>query len=335
MLFAAAGFADTNRAPAVIAFGSCAHQSRAQDFWQPILEAKPDLFIFAGDNIYADTEDMARMRQKYSMLQAQPGFKSLRELCPVLATWDDHDYGRNDAGAEYPMKKESRGLFFEVFDVPADSPRRSHEGVYDASIWGPVGKRVQVILLDTRWSRSPLARVEDGAVEEGHYRPSDDPAARMLGEAQWTWLEKQLKVPAEVRLLVSSIQVVSSEHAWEKWGNFPRERDRLFEVLRRSGATGLIILSGDRHHAELSRIEGAIGYPLYDLTASGLNMARGRAIEEPNRHRIAGPFFQNHFGIVRIDWDREDPAFRLEIRDLSGGAVISHDVPLSALKPGS
>jgi alkaline phosphatase D len=317
----------------VVAFGSCAHQSRSQAFWQPLLDAKPDLFVFAGDNIYADTEDMGRMRQKYGMLQGQPGFKSLSELCPVLATWDDHDYGRNDAGAEYPMKKESRDIFFEVFGVPADSPRRAHEGVYDGAVCGPEGRRVQVILLDTRWSRSPLARVEPGSVREGHYRPSDDPEARVLGEAQWAWLEARLREPAEVRLLVSSIQVVSCEHAWETWGNFPRERARLFDVIRRSGAAGVVILSGDRHHAELSCVRDAVGYPLFDLTASGLNMARGRAVEEPNRHRLAGPFPQNHFGVVRLDWDRPEPALRLQILDLSGREVIGQDVPVGSLKP--
>src|SRR5436305_1258001 len=98
-----------------IGFGSCVHQDRPQPIWTPIVAAKPELFLMLGDNIYADTEDMALMRKMYAQLAAQPGFKKLRGACPILATWDDHDYGGNDAGAEYPKKKESQQLFLDFW----------------------------------------------------------------------------------------------------------------------------------------------------------------------------------------------------------------------------
>jgi alkaline phosphatase D len=76
---------------------------------------------------------------------------------PVLAVWDDHDYGANDAGAEYPMKAESQRMFLDFFGVAGDSPRRRRPGIYDARVFGPPGRRVQVILLDLRYFRSPFA----------------------------------------------------------------------------------------------------------------------------------------------------------------------------------
>ena len=91
-----------------IAFGSCASQNFPQVVWDAINEVHPDLFIFLGDNIYADTTDMDVMRKCYEKLGAIPGFKKLRESnTRILATWDDHDMGANDAGAEYPKKDES------------------------------------------------------------------------------------------------------------------------------------------------------------------------------------------------------------------------------------
>jgi alkaline phosphatase D len=166
----------------------------------------------------------------------------------VLATWDDHDYGANDAGAEYPKKRESQQVFLDFFGVPKDHPRRKQEGVYNAHVFGPPGKRVQVILLDGRYFRSPLKKGyqpgEPGEGRRGKYSPNTDPDATMLGEAQWRWLAEQLKVPAEVRLIGSGIQVVADEHGSETWGNFPNERRRLFRLIRDSKASGVVLLSG-------------------------------------------------------------------------------------------
>ncbi len=139
-----------------IGFGSCAEQDKPQPIWDAILETKPERFILLGDNIYADTEDMAVLRAKYQLLADVPGFKKLRAACPVLGTWDDHDYGANDAGGEFPKKAESQQVFLDFFGAPADDPRRTREGIYSAQIIGPPGRRVQIILLDQRYFRSPL-----------------------------------------------------------------------------------------------------------------------------------------------------------------------------------
>lgn len=320
---------------ATIAFGSCAHQSRTTAFWDPILKAKPDLFIFAGDNIYADTYSRELKQKKYRQLESQDGYRNLLRMCPVLATWDDHDYGLNDSGGEFRAKRQSQELFLDFFDVPADSPRRKREGVYDATTFGPPGKRVQVILLDTRYFRSPLKLLAHRAPGGGRYGANREAGATLLGSNQWAWLERQLKEPADLRLVVSSIQLVAQDHDWEHWMNFPHERARFFNLVKRTGANGVVVLSGDRHHAELSRINNAVGYPLYDLTASGLNMARGGKVEEPNRHRVGELFPRNHFGLVHVDWSAADPLITLEIRDLAGKTVIEERFPLRLLQPAA
>src|SRR5688572_23509157 len=82
-----------------IAFGSCANQDKDQPIWDAVLAAKPELFIFLGDNIYGDTRDMNELRAKYQKLAAKPGFQRLKASTPLLATWDDHDSAENHAGA--------------------------------------------------------------------------------------------------------------------------------------------------------------------------------------------------------------------------------------------
>ncbi len=317
-----------------IAFGSCATQERPQPIWDAVLASRPQLLLLLGDNIYADTQDMNVMRRKYAKLAAMPGFRALRNACPILATWDDHDLGANDAGSDYPQKAESQKIFLDFFEDPADSPRRKRPGVYDAHVFGPEGKRVQVILLDTRYFRSsPLTRNVRVPASEGPYIPNPDPNTTILGEEQWRWLAEQLKTPAEIRLLVSSIQVVAEDHGWEKWMNFPHERERLCRLIRESGAEGVIVLSGDRHLAELSMMDAGIGYPIYDLTSSGLNQAaRSWRPYEVNRHRVATMNWGDNFGVIAVDWDRPDPQISLQIRDVSGDITFQQKVNLSTLR---
>ncbi|MFM8218467.1 MAG: alkaline phosphatase D family protein, partial [Planctomycetaceae bacterium] len=252
--------------------------------------------------------------------------------------------------AEFPKRRESQQLLLDFLEVPADDPRRTREGVYHAEVHGPPGRRVQVILLDARYHRSPLRQGfvngEPGEGVRGRYVPNDDPEATVLGNAQWAWLEAQLKVPAEVRLICSGVQVLPDEHGWEKWGNFPRERQRLLSLIGETGARGVVFLSGDRHLAEISRLPGGhpagVGYPLWEVTSSSLNTPSGnltgggvRFANERNSLRVGLTWFETNFGTIEIDWSMADPLLRLQVRDEQGGVVLQQRVALSELQPAA
>lgn len=247
-----------------IVFGSCCDQRRPAPIWDAIVRRDADIFLFIGDNVYADAEDEAGLHAAYAMLGQNEGWQALVQQTPVLAVWDDHDYGRNDAGREYPLKDASQRIMLDFFGEPADSPRRSQQGVYLAKTLGTGDRTVQIILLDTRYFRDPLVPRNAGAMR---YQPNPDPTATILGETQWAWLAARLAEPATVHLLVSSIQVIADEHPFESWNLFPHERERLFALVGKTD--GVIVLSGDRHRGELSRtLAEGLAYPLYDLTSS-------------------------------------------------------------------
>ena len=333
-----------------IAVGACAKQDQPQPIWDAIIATQPQRFLFIGDNIYGDTDDMEVLKQKYGLLAKQSGYARLKQVCPILATWDDHDYGRNDGGADYPKKRESQQVFLDFFDVPKNDARRTYEGVYSSHILGPVGKRIQLILLDSRYFRSPLKTGyqagEPGEGYRGKYVPNTDAGATMLGETQWKWLEEQLKVPAEIRLIASSVQVVADEHGSEMWGNFPAERQRFFQLLRETRASGVVLFSGDRHLSEISRLAAdhadGIGYPLFDVTTSSLNVPSGnktkagiRFANEINSYRVGLTYFDTNFGTIDVDWTQPDPVLRLQVRDEEGGVVLQQRLNLSQLRPQS
>jgi len=326
-----------------IALGSCAKQDRPMPIWSAVSGFKPDVLLMLGDNIYGDTEDMAVLRGKYDLLAADRGFGAIRNTVPIVAVWDDHDYGVNDGGREYPLKKESQQAFLDFFGIPAEAPVRKREGIYRQIVVGPPGRRVQFICLDTRSHRSPLAALPKAERVKGRgpYVATADAEATVLGSTQWEWLAKVLREPADLRVVLSSIQLASTEHGWEHWGNFPAERARLLKAIRESESKGVIVVSGDRHSAEISMIpagDDALAYPLYDLTASSLNQPkRVDHDDEPNRHRLGERFHEANFGTIEIDWESAaaegPPAVTLAIRDVEGKVVRSQTIPAGELRP--
>ncbi|KAF8406780.1 hypothetical protein HHK36_008872 [Tetracentron sinense] len=342
--------------------------SASQPIWNAIIDFDPQLFIWLGDNIYGDIrrpyklfgkertigpwKNVPRfipisehdMESRYEKAKSNPGYSLLRERTLVIGTWDDHDYGLNDAGKEFSGKDISQRLLLDFLDEPQDSPRRKQAGVYASYTFGPEGKQIKVILLDTRYHRDPL--FSDGSI---------------LGSSQWAWLEKELKGPASaITIIASSIQVVSNLSATtgplfyvESWGRFPKERERLFKLIGDSKRDGVFFISGDVHFGEVTRFDCATGYPLYDITSSGLTQAVEKAVLSPldsvvrfvawlipTTMRVIGPkcryrsctYGQQNFGAIEIDWDATPVTMKIEVRDVNGAPVISVNISLLDLQ---
>jgi alkaline phosphatase D len=283
-----------------IAFGSCMN-TNAHPMLDQFLSIPWDLALMLGDNIYADTTNESVMAAKYATMKQSAFWTALRKKGPVLATWDDHDFGWNDSGSEYPLKRESQRNFLQFMDEPADSVRWQREGIYDAKIFGPPGKRVQIILLDTRYFRSTLSTGINNVVPSGgRYIPDPDRNKTMLGEAQWKWLEEQLRLPAELRVIASSIQFISEFSGAEAWANFPHEKQRMLNLIE--NVNGVVFISGDRHWAELSRLPRTGRAPLYDLTSSALTQKHPRGTPTPNRFREGPTYHDANMGLILVDW---------------------------------
>lgn len=315
-----------------ICFGSCANQDKEQPILRDVVRRQPDLFIYLGDNIYGDTEDMNVLRAKYEKLGTKPEFQALRAAVPTLAIWDDHDYGANDSGKEYRPATESRDIFLDFWREPQDSSRRQHPGIYHSHMFSDGKRTLQVILLDTRSFRDPLAHNKLRSWKND-YHPDPDPSKTFLGEEQWAWLAEQLRKPADIRIVASSIQFSHQHNGWESWTNLPSELVKMTEVIQTTKAKGVVFISGDVHWGELSKLPVPGLYPLYDVTSSGLTET-WPSVEE-NQNRIGEVVRENNFGMIEIDWAAEDPELHFQLIDITGKQRVSHRVRLSELQPGA
>lgn len=317
-----------------IGIGSCFNQNRDGALLETALRSRPDLFLFMGDNVYGDTRspDLNELIGAYAAALARPDYRRFRMAMPMAAVWDDHDFGLNDAGASYAWRDATRPLFFDFWNVPADAPRRQTGGIYDAFITGPPGARVQIILLDTRsfrsdWTKNPQSR-QPGA---DLYVANADPALTVLGETQWQWLEAELARPAEVRIIVTSYQLLADGHGYECWRLFPHERARFHGLVKRTRANGIVLVSGDRHRAGIYRETAGTAYPMIEMTASAFNMGNwGDHREEAGPNRLGPSFSANNVGLVTLDW--ANGIIGLRIMDASDTVVLSHDVAVASLR---
>ncbi|CAI8586548.1 unnamed protein product [Vicia faba] len=352
-----------------IAFGSCSNQSAPQPIWDAVADFNPQIFILMGDNIYGDIKrpfkifgrertigpwknvprflpaSEQEMEAKYQKAKSNPGYARVKESAEVIGTWDDHDYGLNDAGKEFHKKKTNQKLLLDFLDEPQDSPRRKQAGVYASYTYGPMGKDVKVVLLDTRYHRDPVGT--DGTI---------------LGDSQWSWLERELKgPPTAITIIGSSIQVISNLSAtlqplvaMESWGRFPKERDRLFKLIADSKRGGVLFISGDVHFGEITRYDCASDYPLFDITSSGLTQSVEEVVPRflhplvrffawftPSTMRVKGPnckykscvYGQPNFGTIEIVWESHPVSVKFEVRDKNGVAVTGVNVSLTELHP--
>lgn len=319
-----------------LAFGSCLHQDGSHELLGKIAAGEPQVMVFLGDNIYAVTEDPSVLRAQYGRLGAQPLFRRLKSITDVLAVWDDNDYGMKDGGREYRIKNESREAFLKFFDHPDEAAVRMRHGIYSSRIYGPLGRRLQIILLDTRTFRDPLRRNPTPPPRQGPFLPHTAAGPTILGEEQWKWLAGELKRPAELRVVASSIQFVADTHGYETWGNFPHERMKLIKLLSGSGVGPVVIISGDRHHGEISRWpdeQHLLPFELYDVTSSSLNMDREPG-EESNPTRLGPRITKSNFGLLRINWESERPSVRAELHTLNGPSEAALDLDLELAQPG-
>ncbi|MGZ5503205.1 MAG: alkaline phosphatase D family protein [Chthoniobacterales bacterium] len=302
-----------------IAFGSCNREYKSQLIWKPILECKPSLWIWLGDIVYGRADNLPDLARRYRTEKDQPGYQTLRAQCKVIGVWDDNDYGVSNGGKNNANKVESQRLLLDFLDEPPESPRRHQAGVFAAYTFGPPGKQVKVILLDGRYFRE---------------RPGAN--ADLLGAEQWQWLEQQLTASnADVHLIGSGIQVIASEHPYDKWADFPKARQRLFDLIAKTKARNVIFLSGDRHLGEISRLnDPRIPYPLYDITSSGMtHHAEDRWFysfsKEPNRLRLGHNFLGLNFGLIEFDWNATPQTATLEIRDVANAIQIEEKITLT------
>ena len=332
---------DPNRDPERIAFGSCfAPQIGKDAIWQGVLSQSPDLLLLLGDNVYQTEEngkpELKELRDAYRMLAAVEAFTQLRTSTPLMMTWDDHDYGMNDAGSEFSAKTQSQKLFMDVWAVPPDDQRRQRDGIYYAQTIGQPGPPDPDHCL--RYTLFPV-------------RPTNARTIPLLRDRSATW---RIQIPIKRCSVKPNGSGWNSAYlnpptcvSWFLRSNYSPTAtvtnvgvcclwnvSDLFNLIATTRANGLVVLSGDRHVAGYYRRGEGLPYAITELTASPFNMViEGQGLintlNEPGPRRLGELVGVENFGVVTFDWERS--VLGLEIRDQAGALVRREEIEIADL----
>ena len=293
-----------------IGLGSCLDQDYPQPIWQSIKKEDLNYFIFLGDNVYGDTRygSLRKMKSAYDkQKKVLPDF--LNDIS-IFSIWDDHDFGINDGGADYRFKRRAQELYLDFWEISKDDDRSNREGIYFSNNEIFFDKKFKFIFLDTRFFRSKLKG------KKSNYIENIEPDATILGNAQWTWLENELKSDFDFLFIFSSIQIIAKDHRFEKWSNFPNERAKLFELLDQFNDK-TILFSGDRHRAGIYRKNGII-----EFTSSSMNKP-GSSFSETDSYLIGKTYPQENYGVLEI----LENTIHIKIKDIKGNTLNSIEKP--------
>ncbi len=320
--------------PVRVALGSCTYVNDSlydrpgkpyggdYRIFQGINMNRPDVMVWLGDNTYlreSDWDSPGGIRRRYAHTRALPALQPLLGSVHHYATWDDHDFGPNDADRSFALKDASLQTFKNYWPNPAYGAA-GVGGVTSTFTWADI----QFFLLDDRWHRTPNA---------------DDPAhGQLLGAEQLRWLTEALtSSKATFKVVCMGNQVLNPAKTFENYANYETERAELLRRLAETRVPGVVFVTGDRHHAELTRLDRPGLYPLYDLTTSPLtsNISNGNR-QEANTLRDTATFrSQRNFSLLDVTGPLADRRLTMTLCDVDGRPLWKRELRAADLQPGA
>ena len=297
-----------------IAFGSCLDQENPQPIWNSIYKEDIDSFVFLGDNIYGDIPSgkLNKIREAYKLQSKMIPSWLFKKNVEMI--WDDHDFGENDGGSSYPLKQEAQKLYLDFWEIPNDDIRQQRDGIYTNKIINIDNFIINLILLDTRYFRSDLKKTKG---IKPVYLKNEELNATILGDKQWSWLMEVMKIKSDLTIVATSIQLLPTEHRFEKWSNIPSDHFKLKKLLK-SQSRPIIVISGDRHQGAIYNDEN-----IYEITSSSLNKTISSILRRPkevDKYMLGEMFSGENYGLITINTNQK--IIDLEIKDINGNMVL-------------
>lgn len=307
-----------------VALGSCTYINEAiydrpgdpygskYQIFESIRSKAPDAMIWLGDNTYlreADWYSRTGILHRYTHTRSTPEMQALLANINHFAIWDDHDFGPNDSDRSYIYKDitlEAFELFWgnPSFGLPEQKGTTSFFQYNDMDFF----------LLDNRYFRSPNYR---GTTEK-----------TILGKEQLEWLIDALtSSQAPFKLVAIGGQVLNTaENAENYIHHHPEERAYLLRRIEEENITGVVFLTGDRHHSSLSQYTNSRGNIIYDLTVSPLTSGPYTPTEQ-NDLQVEGTLVSQHnFGLLNFSGTREERKLQVQVFDCNGKVIWEREL---------
>lgn len=288
------------------------------EIFKSIYEKKPDFMVWLGDDVYFREADWAA---RSSMIKRYTHTRSLKELQPLLgsvhhyAIWDDHDFGPNNSDRSFWNKETS----LEIFKLFWSNPSYGFKGMPGVTTYFEWGDAA-FFMLDDRYYRTP------------EFRKNTD--RTMLGKKQLEWLIDALcSCTQTFKFVCTGGQVINEVENWETYSTFPEEKEKLFDSIKEEKITGVMFLTGDRHFAEVNKMERDGTYPLYDFTLSPFTAGPNTHELDENKFRVKGSHFgERNFGVFKFTGPKNNRNMIVTVFNVKGDVLYSQTINENELK---
>lgn len=275
---------DTNKKNPRVAVASCMNdffKSACSQMWGSLANQSPDVVFLVGDTCYADNDSDGTplgFWNRYCETRTKIGFFRHKNLTPVLAVWDDHDFGGNNADSSFGAKHYTLELFSNFWLYPSEGKYKRGVGVSQVlNIFG-----YKFCLMDGRFYRTETTQ---------------------WGEAQKDQLFSELTSDNTPAFLMNGSQFFGGylkKDAYEY--KQAKDLSLICQQLSRINAP-VCFVSGDVHFSEVMQIEAKVlGYKTFEVTSSAMHSFTylGNHRRKKNPRRIDATSKHN-FTILQLD----------------------------------
>ena len=314
-------------APFTAAFGSCTYINETETdrpgipygggyhIFNTIADQKPDVMLWGGDNIYlrpADWGSRAGFFHRYTYSRSLPDVQKLFAACPQLAIWDDHDFGPNDANGSFFLKPVSHETFRLFWPNPPMVQFTGGPSICTQFEFNGI----DFFTLDNRSFRTEIMR--------------DSTRIQIFGMEQIEWLINNLKFSqSPFKMVLVGGQILNTAKVYENFSNYPEERQYLLRRIQEENIKGVIFLSGDRHHSEISKLVFDDGQVIFEITSSPLTSGAGSTdrSSEKNTWRVAGSLIQQrNFALLSFSGSFKNRILDIRFHDSDGKPLFSYNI---------
>lgn len=271
--------------------------------YSEMVKDKADFMVWLGDNTYfreVDYDSRSGLYHRHSHSRSVPELQPLLGSIAHYAVWDDHDYGPNDSYWTYPLKFHARDAFRDYW--PSSTYGTGHtEGITSWFYWNDC----EFFMLDNRWYRTV------------------ETSGSILGETQKWWLLESLKASkAAFKFVCIGGQFISDAKVFENYANYEEERNEIIQYLDENDIKGVVFLTGDRHHSEISKMKTEKGNIFYDITSSPVLSGAGNHEDEANQFRLPKTMIgERNYALIEVTGPRKERAVTVIFKNTAGQEI--------------
>ncbi len=272
--------------------------------FENMAKQEANFMLWLGDNTYTREVDYSSkwgLNYRYSHTRKLPEMQAFLAKMPHYATWDDHDYGPNNANKSFKFREFSKELFDNYWGNPSSG--QLGQGIYTNVKYGDC----EFFLCDDRYFRC-----DDNLKDSINGKPNPD--KEMLGKTQMEWLKNAVVTSeATFKFICVGSQALNEVTPFDAFHHYPIEYYDLLNFIGDNNLKGVLFMSGDCHHSKVNQIKRNGKYPLYDIVSSSLTSGTYKPSDKEKAITVAGTVVDTqNFAKISVSGEKKNRQLLVE-----------------------